>query len=236
MANRRIDPGGCLYLTDEEEAIVLERSGGVCIRCAGGAGHPPAPDLGKVLLRLEPRITYGSDELSNIGLFCDDCGIRQQNAELAAISKWIRSIRNRKRSYCTICNDHAFIVQSHHEPEVAYLAEVVMRFEIYDVPLPIQTVWLCPNHHAYLHLHKSRRTSDLLREAIRNQHAEHQRRVWDWLVSLPAKLSDAIERQQEVRPSQTLYAAWMAKASGRACDIPKPLSIFRQAKKGAVAA
>src|SRR5690242_19170838 len=69
------------------------------------------------------------------------------------IAKRIRQITPRgEKQHCYVCGRYKYIAHLHHPFAVEDLTLFVLFYGLYDMPLYIPTVWLCPNHHAIYHL------------------------------------------------------------------------------------
>ncbi len=58
---------------------------------------------------------------------------------------------------CQVCAMHTPIVHSHHVIPVRVMADYIIKYRLYDMPIPNILAWLCPNHHSYYHLIESGR-------------------------------------------------------------------------------
>lgn len=80
--------------------------------------------------------------------------------DLDEIRKRIRAASGtKKRKPCHICKKHEAITHLHHLVPVRRMAVPMMVRRIYSGTIHIPTVWVCPNHHAYLHFLQSIRAA-----------------------------------------------------------------------------
>jgi hypothetical protein len=71
----------------------------------------------------------------------------------ANISKGIRAMKpeDPTRKPCFICSRWQSISHCHHVIEVSRLADFCLEHNFLFLFLPVTFVWLCPNHHEWLH-------------------------------------------------------------------------------------
>lgn len=57
----------------------------------------------------------------------------------------------KEKENCYVCGEHRTIAQLHHVIPVEQLTKLINMevVSLHDVSTPV--VWLCPNHHAYIH-------------------------------------------------------------------------------------
>ena len=76
-------------------------------------------------------------------------------------TQWLKSARKafkpKKKKCCFVCNKHIDIVEAHHVYPLSMQAKQIQGNLSID---PDNTyVWLCPNHHKYIHLACSKYSS-----------------------------------------------------------------------------
>jgi hypothetical protein len=96
---------------------------------------------------------------------------------------------------------HRYISQSHHLIEVAKVAGVLRALAIYDWSPSIPVVWLCPNHHAYLHaMTRFKNLNEVPPDFTETLDEELSERGWDRLVEIDEQRDEAHDRiWREVR-------------------------------------
>jgi hypothetical protein len=81
------------------------------------------------------------------------------------VTKRIRQVTPRgEKQPCYVCGKYRHIAHLHHPFPVEDIMLFVLFYGLYDAPLYIPTVWLCPNHHALYHLVQD--TQGMSKEAL----------------------------------------------------------------------
>lgn len=79
---------------------------------------------------------------------------------ITGVAERLRQITSRKeQEACFVCDKYKAITHLHHVVPVNEMAAFIIKHDLFDVPVPLPTIWLCPNHHAILHLLTRRITS-----------------------------------------------------------------------------
>lgn len=86
----------------------------------------------------------------------------------ANLSKEIRSLKpeDTRRHPCYVCGKWQSITHCHHVIEVSELAEWCLNYGFFYALLPVTFVWLCPNHHEWLHRLRDTRKTNEYSEAL----------------------------------------------------------------------
>lgn len=80
----------------------------------------------------------------------------------SAIREMLTTDSDCKRNNCFICGKHKEIAELHHVIPVSQITAILNMgiVELKDISTPV--VWLCPNHHAYVHKAMNGETSFLI--------------------------------------------------------------------------
>ncbi len=70
------------------------------------------------------------------------------------VIKQLRGNKPKQKESCFICGEHQLVTESHHLFSVAEYADKIIERELFELEIPNPLVFLCPNHHRYLHLVK----------------------------------------------------------------------------------
>lgn len=66
------------------------------------------------------------------------------------IKKQLRKIEKTDTA-CFICGNHSKISHAHHVLPVAEYEKTIAKHNLFDICIPNPIVYLCPNHHYYIH-------------------------------------------------------------------------------------
>ena len=80
-----------------------------------------------------------------------DSGLRPKDIRKYTIDRIRQASRSYLRESCCVCGLHEEISHLHHIIPVVVMADMIMKYDLYDIEVPNIVTWFCPNHHAYYH-------------------------------------------------------------------------------------